>query len=46
MFKALMNPNAPVLIFGFTSLLAGILTLFLPETKNAKLPDTIEVWLY
>jgi len=39
---ALVNPEAPVLIFGFTSLIAGILTLFLPETKNAKLPDTIE----
>ena len=36
---------APVLIFGCTSLLAGILTLFLPETKNVALPDTIEVLL-
>ena len=34
---------APILIFGFTSLLAGVLTLFLPETKGVTLPDTIKV---
>ena len=38
-----MSPIAPMLIFGFTALLAGVLTLFLPETKNVKLPDTIKV---
>ena len=32
-----------MLIFGFTALLAGVLTLFLPETKNVTLPDTIKV---
>ena len=38
-----MSPIAPMLIFGFTALLAGVLTLFLPETKNVTLPDTIKV---
>ena len=40
-----MSPIAPMLIFGFTALLAGVLTLFLPETKNVTLPDTIKVGL-
>eukprot|EP00092_Neocalanus_flemingeri_P003804 GFUD01004097.1.p1 GENE.GFUD01004097.1~~GFUD01004097.1.p1 ORF type:complete len:559 (-),score=90.28 GFUD01004097.1:300-1976(-) len=33
---------APVLIFGASSLLASLLVLFLPETRNIALPDTIE----
>ena len=40
---AQLDPIAPVLIFGVTSLLAGLLTLFLPETKDRISPDTIEV---
>ena len=40
---ALLNPIAPVLIFGVTSVVAGLLTLLLPETKNRISPDTIEV---
>eukprot|EP00092_Neocalanus_flemingeri_P029890 GFUD01032455.1.p1 GENE.GFUD01032455.1~~GFUD01032455.1.p1 ORF type:complete len:556 (+),score=67.08 GFUD01032455.1:172-1839(+) len=35
-------PAAPVLIFGASSLLASLLVLFLPETRNNTLPDTIE----
>lgn len=41
--QAEVSPIAPMLIFGFTALLAGVLTLFLPETKNVTLPDTIKV---
>ena len=37
-----VDPSFPVAIFGLTSLLAGALTLFLPETNGRKLPDTIE----
>merc|ERR550539_578388 len=39
---ALLSPMAPVLIFGVTSVLAGLLTLLLPETMNRISPDTIE----
>jgi len=33
---------APLLIFGVTSIIAAILVLFLPETRNTTLPSTIE----
>ncbi|XP_043232281.1 organic cation transporter protein-like [Amphibalanus amphitrite] len=32
----------PVILFGITSILAGLLALLLPETKGKALPDTIE----
>ncbi|XP_070567616.1 organic cation transporter protein-like [Ptychodera flava] len=32
----------PFVIFGFLSILAGLLALFLPETRNKALPETIE----
>ncbi|RUS82165.1 hypothetical protein EGW08_010047 [Elysia chlorotica] len=32
----------PLAIFGSLSITAGLLVLFLPETRNAKLPDTLE----
>ena len=36
----------PFLIFGGVSALAAILfSIFIPETKNKKLPDTIEEFL-
>ncbi|XP_037031526.1 solute carrier family 22 member 4-like isoform X2 [Bradysia coprophila] len=35
-------PALPLLIFGGTSLMSGLFILFLPETLNAKLPDTLE----
>ena len=40
---AQVSPIAPVLIFGVTSVLAGGLTLLLPETKGRTSPDTIQV---
>ncbi|GFR75892.1 organic cation transporter protein [Elysia marginata] len=32
----------PLVVFGSTAILCGILALFLPETANRKLPETIE----
>ncbi|XP_072178669.1 organic cation transporter protein-like [Diadema setosum] len=32
----------PLLIFGVSGVVAGLLTLFLPETRGQKLPDTYE----
>ena len=37
-----MGRNAPILVFGVTAFIAGILALLLPETMNRKLPDTID----
>jgi len=34
--------HLPVILFGVTSILAGLLALLLPETKGKSLPDTIE----
>ena len=32
----------PLVIYGSVSVLAGLLTLFLPETLGQKLPETLE----
>ncbi|CAN7989257.1 unnamed protein product, partial [Ixodes hexagonus] len=37
-----LHPTMPMIVFGCMSLLAGVLTLALPETKGQKLPHTIE----
>ena len=37
-----VSPSAPVFIFGLISLLAGLVTLLLPETRGRVSPDTIE----
>jgi hypothetical protein len=33
----------PFMVFGCLALLAGLLTLLLPETSGADMPETIEV---
>lgn len=32
----------PLIIFGSVGTLAGLLAIFLPETGNTKLPDTVQ----
>lgn len=32
----------PLLMFGGSALISGLLVLLLPETHNTKLPDTVE----
>ena len=39
---AKQSPGAPLVIFGITSIIASTLVLFLPETRNTSLPDTIQ----
>ena len=36
------SPTISITIFGVTSVLAGLLVLLLPETRNTRLPDTME----
>ena len=36
------GPAVPLAIFGISAFAAGLLALFLPETMNRKIPDTIE----
>lgn len=38
----ILGPQVPLAVFGISAVLAGILTLFLPETMNRKIPDTLE----
>ena len=40
-FSRTIDFRLPFVILGFGSGLAGIFALFLPETANTKLPDTI-----
>lgn len=37
-----VSPGIPAIIFGVSSLLAGLAALLLPETLNRKLPETVE----
>ena len=37
-----ISPVATIVIFALLSFVAGVLTLWLPETKGMKLADTIE----
>lgn len=36
------DPSVPIVIVGCMSILAGILSIFAPETKGKELPVTIE----
>lgn len=36
------GPNAPILIFGIMSFIAGLLSFLFPETKDKKLKNTIK----
>ena len=36
------NPQATITIFAFLSMIAGVFTLWLPETRGLKMIDTIE----
>lgn len=35
-------PSLPLAIFGATSIISGLLIMQLPETRNTRLPDTVE----
>lgn len=35
-------PSLPLIVFGVASLVSGLLVLQLPETRNTRLPDTVE----
>ena len=37
-----INKAIPVILFGALSLAAGLLALLLPETRNRKLPETVQ----
>lgn len=37
-----MERSLPLTLFGIIAFVGGILTLFLPETLNTKLPETVE----
>lgn len=38
-------PMVPMFIFSIFSLFAGVLVIFLPETRDRPLPDTLQVSL-
>ena len=40
--KGKLNSTLPLIVIGMTSLAAGIMSLWLPETRGVKLPDTIQ----
>lgn len=35
-------PSLPLILFGCTAIVSGLLVLQFPETLNTKLPDTVE----
>lgn len=37
-----LNPKVPAVLFGFVALISGFLSLYLPETVNQPMPETIE----
>lgn len=40
--KSKFGVGLPVVCFGIFAIIAGLLSLFLPETKGYSLPDTFE----
>lgn len=41
-FQANFNPSFPLLVLGVMGIIGGILTLFLPETMDQELPQTLQ----
>lgn len=37
-----LNPKVPAILFGFIALVSGFLALYLPETANQSMPESIE----
>ncbi|KAG7211595.1 hypothetical protein KM043_010851 [Ampulex compressa] len=37
-----LNPKVPAILFGFVALVSGFLSLYLPETVNQPMPESIE----
>jgi hypothetical protein len=42
LFQAKVDRNLTIVIFGVVSIMAGSFSMFLPETNQRKLPDSIE----
>lgn len=44
-FQAKYYEPLPFIVYGSLALVGGVLTVFLPETTNRKLPDTVSDFL-
>lgn len=42
LLQGVYNESLPLILFGLTALVGGILALILPETLGCRLPDTVE----
>lgn len=40
-----LGKTLPMVIFGVSSVIAGLLSFYLPETRHKDLPESIEDWL-
>lgn len=41
-YLSYLSPDLPLLVLGFMGIIGGILTLFLPETLDHELPQTLK----